>query len=36
MEYLDKAITWAKAHKPMAIIGIFIVLGVLANLLGLS
>lgn len=36
MEYLDKAITWAKAHKPIAIIGIFIVVGVLANLLGLS
>ena len=36
MEYVDKAITWAKAHKPMAIIGIFIVVGVLANLLGLG
>tara|TARA_R110000850_G_scaffold176469_1_gene302441 strand:- start:153 stop:263 length:111 start_codon:yes stop_codon:yes gene_type:complete len=36
MEYVDKAITWAKAHNPMAIIGIFIVVGVLANLLGLG
>ena len=36
MEYVDKAITWAKAHKPMAIIGVFIVIGVLANLLGLG
>jgi hypothetical protein len=36
MEYVDKAIAWAKAHKPMAIIGVFIVIGVLANLLGLG
>ena len=36
MEYVNKAITWAKAHKPMAIIGIFIIVGVLSNLMGLG
>ena len=36
MEYVDKAIAWAKAHKPMAIIGVCIIIGVLANLLGLG
>ena len=36
MEYVNKAIAWAKANKSLAIIGVFLVLGVLSKLLGLS
>jgi len=36
MYYINKAITWAKANKSLAAIGVIVVLGVLSNLLGFS
>jgi hypothetical protein len=36
MDYINKAVTWAKANKSLAAIGVIIVLGVLSNWLGLS
>ena len=36
MEYVNKAIAWAKANKSLAIIGGFVVLAILGNLLGLG
>jgi len=36
MYYINKAVTWAKANRSKAAIGLIIVLGVLSNLLGLS
>ena len=36
MELVNKAIAWAKANKSLAIIGGFVVLAILSQLLGLS
>ena len=36
MEYVDKAKTWAKANKSLSLFGAFVVIGVLANLMGLG
>ena len=36
MEYVDKAIAWAKANRSLAIFAGFIALGILSKLLGFS
>jgi|TARA_R110001592_G_scaffold114643_2_gene314649 hypothetical protein len=36
MEYVDKAVAWAKANKSLAAIIAIVVLGILSNLLGFS
>jgi len=36
MEYVNKAIAWAKANRSLAIIVGFVALGILSKLLGFS
>ena len=36
MEYVDKAITWAKANRSLSLVVAVVVIGVLANLMGLG